>query len=309
MLDRNLAQTPVLSAELAELANAADTEIAGRLQTLATRQSEAEAVAPALIAQQMLAFVEDVSIYDDTAASHLLKGLLRHAAGQHTSSVEKTAIRIAGLANMGMGELVLTDEGNSLLAKLGNTDHEDAETAAEEPATVQHQAPVERKPFAQLRFGDRSFEIADGDAEDSLMFRSRGDDIWIALENDRGAGWDVVGAEMLSKSIDVHETYTHMHSIRLAAPELGQGAHVFELEHLRWWLKIEGNKALFTTDPKAGWTLIPADILSKDIRSLGLAAAERLIPNFRAKVSPDVKAWVRRMALAAAIMPITPALG
>lgn len=306
MLDIEKRSEPISSAELLDLADYADGPLASHLKALAHRQQDFEQAMPMIAARHLLGFFDHLKFYDDQAASHLVNGLLRVAAGQIPTSVEKTAMCIAGLAQVKKGEMSLTAEGTGLIARLWQELPPGPETSADPDSDVgATPEAVETTPFAMLRFGEKCFQIAEGKTEDELVFRLEGESDWRELDTNRVSGWDVVGAEMLTKTINVVDAYTRTHVIRLPAPDVAPNCHVFELEHLRWYLKIDGTTAEFATDPHQSWIAVPQDIKHETIRDLGIAAAQSMIPNFKDLVTTEANSWVRRMAHAAAIMPVS----
>lgn len=298
---------PIASADLRLLLEMPEEELRTSLGQLADRQSKAEAQELARMATRMLSLAETLCEYDETAASHLLKGLLRLAAHGTSLSVETTAMRISGIADLHDGTLSLTDDGLSVLGILSGKPQGDLSVSGHSghldivPHSAPEAAPV---PFAQMVFGDRTFEIADGADEESLTFRLKGKDQWHQLENNRYAGWDVIGAEMLSLTSDTLQDYLHMHTMRISTPELGANVHSFTLEAVTWWIEIDDNVARFRVSEKAEWQIVPSDIQEKNVRELGIKAVLRMYPDFRQKVDQDRREWLRRMAHAAGISPV-----
>ncbi len=261
------------------------------------------------MAERFLALIEGLAEYDDHAASHLLIGLLRIAAGQRLHSVERTALRIAGLANTTGDDLHLTEEGYTLVALISP---DAASRFAPIPLSdsaaypANDAATFDPQPFARMRFGDELFEIAEGAVEDSLAFRRDGEGPWQMLSNDRSAGWDVIGGEMLAATRDIVADYIMMHTVRLAAPELGAGVHRFELDQFHWHVRVTATTAELRIGEDGAWQLIPDSIRETSVRALGIRAAQAMIPDFVELLQPEITIWVRRMAHAAAISPVMP---
>lgn len=259
---------------------------------------------PAVVARWMLDVIAQISAYDDQAVSHLVTGFLKHACGQRLLSVEKTAMHISGLAHRVGEKFSLSEEGVNLMKVLAFS----ADTSEEEEFEDEDEAVVatgECRPFAKMNFGKDCYEIAEGDTENDLIFRSAAEGSpWTKLRHGRESGWEMIGAEILKHSMDVFSSYVNLHAIRLDDAKAGMGTHVFEIDNIRWWLRINGTEAEFTTDLTGNWTKIPQSIQEGSIRELGIAAAKELIPNFRKRLEPDAEAWVIRMAHAAAITPI-----
>lgn len=307
MPNRNVLIQPVTSAELHAVLDLPDDQWRMALVQLAERQSAAEAQETVRIASRMLTLAETLCEYDEAAASHLLKGLLRFAAQSTALSVESTAMRISGIADMPNSSLLLTEDGEALIRLLTGPAQgvHVAHGAAAQADGAAHggddPAPV---PFAQMVFGDRTFEIADGQDEETLTFRIKGQDFWRPLETNRYAGWDVIGAEMLTLTSDTVNDYIQMHTMRMGVPELGANVHSFALDNLKWWIEIDGSVARFRASETSEWLLVPADIQERNVRELGIQAARRMIPDFRQKIDHELKSWLRRMAHAAGITPV-----
>lgn len=309
---------PVTANELRNFADFVPDNIASHLLALADRHAKAEAAAHRLQAQNFLALIDGLGEYDSVVASHLLVSFLRIAAGQKLLSVEQTALRIAGLAETEHNGLKMTFEGKALLEMLspdapmpivhvayGGDHGSDAASGPDDAAEAESaDAPYTPTAFANIRFGQRVFEVADGRTPGSLAFRLVGNADWIPLKADRSLGWDEIGGEILERGIDLTAEYVMMHTMRLAAPEVGAGVHHFELLPLNWWLRISGKTAELRIDGSDDWLVVPDDIREGSVRALGIRAAERLIPDFHARLQPEAIIWSRRMAHAAAVTPI-----
>jgi hypothetical protein len=280
-------------------------ELATQARALAERQAEADARATARV---VLDLVDALAEHDSSAVSHLLRAVLRLALGAPLLAVEKTALRIAGLASLREEKLQPTPEGEALLAILSGAGpaHNPAPAAQETPAEAAPAAPGTPEAFATMRFGEITFEIAESGEGEGLIFRTSEQEAWLPLVADRTSGWVEIGAEMLNRVTDTTGTYVKTHTIRLPDPDHGPDVHRFELDHLHWWMQDHADGARFSTDPQAGWQAIDSRLQGDSLRDLGIAAAERMLPEFRAQIAADVQSWVRRMAHAAAIMPVLP---
>lgn len=298
---------PVTSSDLIKIEEHFGDDSRFALTALIERQVAAEADEARRVALQMLDLADALGEFDPDGASHLLKGLLRFLAQDHALSVEATALRISGLAELSGGSLTLTPEGQQLVAALtGSGKGTLVQEAEMDGATSVDPSSTSNQPvaFAQMVFGDRTFEVADGPQEEKLIFRIKGTDLWHDLRNDRYAGWDVIGAEMLSLTSDTVADYIQMHTMRLQDHSLGENVHSFALDNVKWWICIEDGTAKFRIDAADPWQVIPEQISESSIRQLGIEAAKRMIPNFRTRIDADMKSWLRRMAHAAAVTPV-----
>jgi hypothetical protein len=295
---------PVPSEALITLAAGASAGISSRIAQLAEQQAKAEADAPALMAKQLLNLIEGVADYDQNAASHLLIGLLRLAARQPLLTVERTALRIAGLVEPVQDALNLTSEGKGLLALIGSGKVHSADDPAAQQTATAAETKFEASPFATMRFGDQVFEVADGPIEDSLAFRLSSESDWQILSADRSSGWDVIGGEMLAKTRDALADYIMMHTVRLQAPERGEGAHRFELDQWIWFIRVRDQIAELAIGETGNWQVIHSKVQEKTIRDLGIRAAITMIPDFADSLQTEITIWLRRMAHAASISPV-----
>ena len=294
--------------ELQDLADYLPEAGQAMVAALVARQTAALAAGPAQTARKMLALVEALGEYDDQVASHLLIGVLRIASGVQTLAVERTALRIAGLATVNGDTFVLSGEGQAMIQSLVpgiEVALSNADTAISARQPDQGHIPAETTPFAQMRFGEKLFEIAEAPLEDMLCFRLAGQKAWTALDRDRSAGWAEIGAEILTRSTDVLSDYITMHTVRLPEADEGPDVHRFDLDNLRWWIRAIDGKAQFLADRKGVWQELPGeDPMAEPIRAIGIRAARTLIPGFEETIQPHAALWVRRMAHAATVSPI-----
>lgn len=274
----------------------------------ADRQAAAIAACPAHTAAKMLDLVEALGDYDDQVASHLLLGMLRIAAGKRLLAVERTALRIAGLAFLEGETFSLSKEGRALIERLvpgarvplATDDGAALRALPKQLATI----PTDTQPFAHMRFGEKLFEIAETPLEDMLCFRLLGTRDWTILNHDRMAGWDRIGTEILTRTTDVITDYIHMHTVRLPEAADTPDLHRFDLDNIRWWVRIIDGKAQFQPSEGADWQDLSDDPVAEPVRSIGIRAARQLIPGFEETLRANAMHWVRRMAHAASVSPI-----
>jgi len=274
----------------------------------AKRQAAAIAACPSHTASKMLDLVEALSEYDDRVASHLLVGMLRVAAGKRLFAVERTALRIAGLAYLDGDTFTLSKEGRALINTLVpgarftlTTDDGAAIRALPKELAI---IPTGSQPFAQMHFGEKLFEIAETPLEDMLCFRLLGTKDWTILNHDRMAGWGEIGAEILTRTSDVLTDYITMHTMRLPETADTPNVHRFDLDTIRWWVRIHDGKPQFQATENADWQDLSDDPQVEPVWSIGIRAARDLIPGFDETVRANAMQWVRRMAHAASVTPI-----
>lgn len=297
----------VTAQELLDLADHLPDMARSLLEPLAARQAAAMAAAPAQAARKLLGLVEALGDYDDQAASHLLIGLLRIASDGRPLSVERTALRIAGLATVAGDQFFLTPEGRNLVQSLSLglaafvEPDAHAQSWSSDPARTNWAGAT---PFAQIRCGDKLFEVADGPIEDTLAFRLHTEKDWVLLDADRSAGWAEIGAEILTRSSDVVGEYISMHTVRLLDPSGGPDLHRFDLGSFHWWVRVHEGKAQLRLADSEAWIDLPDDPKAEQIRSIGIRAARKHIPDFAVTIRAQAAIWVRRMAHAASVTPI-----
>ena len=228
-----------------------------QLQLLAqvlAAQVAAQEAAVTLQARRVLKLIEDVVEVDDAAASPVLRGLLRFAAGEVPSSTEAMALRIAGLAEAVGGRLELTPVAEGILAQQG--------IAAGEPVAVAADVPslpaAEFAPMARLRIGVESFDIARSEAMDALGFRATGSNgDWRVLANGLEEGWPEIIAEVLKATRDVVMEYVRMHMIHEREVALPEGQYHYDLYGMGWTVRGTPEHAEVRVEG-ADWTAFDA---------------------------------------------------
>ncbi len=70
-------------------------------------------------------------------------------------------------------------------------------------------------PFALMEIGQRSFEIAEDAADESLLFRSGSDLNWMRLERNRENGWTLIASEIVLTDPDAMDHFLQTYLLRL----------------------------------------------------------------------------------------------
>lgn len=270
--------------------------------------------------QTALGIIEAMSETQDDAASRTLTGLLRVLAKIPPRSVEVTALRIAGLAELVDGELRLTDEARSILARLGgvgpdrtllprvalNSDWLE-ELHAQEPAESEEApAATDVQQFSCLKIGESVFDIGEcAEPEGQLAFRrSAGGDTWQTLTNRIVDGWNEIAAEVISRTQDVIQEYVVMHMIRRRDVQVEDGVEVFNLYGIEWHVMVRDGRVMARIKPDDWADLPDADkLVSMASRDRAVAALRAILSDLDDQVGRDAEAWSRRMALGATVMP------
>ncbi|AWB47306.1 hypothetical protein HYN69_01205 [Gemmobacter aquarius] len=282
--------------------------VIGQLQGLAdvlARQVLLAEAAVAVLARRSLQLIEDVSEVDDSAASPVLRGLLRFACGETPNSTEAMALRIAGLAEAKAGKLVLTAVAEGILAQQG---FDRGVTEAELPEAVS--AAVVRpgddfSPMARLRIGEQSYDMARSEAIEALAFRVTGTDAaWQVLENGLEEGWPEIIAEVLRKTRDVVMDYVRMHMIHERDVTLPEGQYRYDLYGMSWTLRGTPDHAEVSVNG-GSWLAFDASGVSWDQpRDLSARAAIAGYPDIGDRIGADVHEWCKRIAAGSEVTPI-----
>lgn len=269
-------------------------------EVLADKVASSEA-AVRMEARRTLKLIEDVVEVDDAAASPVLRGLLRFAAGELPNSTEAMALRIAGLAEAKGGKLELTPVAEGILAQQG--------IAAAAPVEVVEDAPpapaAEFAPMARLRIGVESFDIARAEALDALGFRvtgSNGD--WRVLRNGLEEGWPEIIAEVLKATRDVVMEYVRMHMIHERDVALPEGQYHYDLYGMGWTVRGTPEHAEVSLNG-ADWAVFDASGVAWDSpRDLSARAALAGYPDIGERIGGDVHEWCKRLAAGSEVVPI-----
>lgn len=290
------------------LSQAVIAQLQGLADVLARQVMLAEA-AVKVVALRTLQLVEDVVEVDDSAASPVLRGLLRFACGQVPNSTEAMALRIAGLAEAKAGKLLLTAVAEGILAQQGfdggvATDGISV-TVPDAVADVPVVAADDFSPMARLRIGEASYDMARSDAIGALGFRLTGSAAgWQVLENGLEEGWPEIIAEVLRKTRDVVLDYVRMHMIHERDVALPEGQYRYDLYGMGWTVRGTPERAEVSVDG-ATWLAFDAASVGWDQpRELSARAAVAGYPDIGARIAADVHDWCKRIAAGSEVTPI-----
>lgn len=258
-----------------------------------------------VLARQTLGVIADVAEIDDSAASPALLGLLRYASGVLPSNAEAMALRIAGLAELTGGMLLLTPPAKAILYTHGfrlsdpNGMRMEAEVAVEETVSAAFVA------MARLRIGEVHHDIARCDATDQMAFRITGTAAdWAVLENGLEEGWPEIAAEIIKRTRNATLDYVRMHMIHTRDADLPEGEFLYDLYGMSWTVRGTPDKAEVKT-PDTDWMPFDASGVAADAtREFSARAALAGIADIEARIGQDVYEWSKRIAAGAEITPI-----
>lgn len=261
-----------------------------------------------VLARRTLQLVEDVTEVDESAASPVLRGLLRFACGEGPNSTEAMALRIAGLAEAKAGKLVLTAVAEGILAQQGLHGMDVTPRTAVMPDTVAEGSAAgggDFSPMARLRIGEVSHDVARSEAMDALGFRVTGStEAWQVLENGLEEGWPEIIAEVLRKTRDVVRDYVRMHMIHERDAPLPEGQYLYDLYGMGWTVRGTPDHAEVSVDGQE-WIEFDASGVGYDQpRDLSARAAIAGYPDIGTRIAADVHEWCKRIAAGSDVTPI-----
>lgn len=260
-----------------------------------------------VLARQTLGVIEDVREMDEGAASASLTGLMRYAAGRMPSSSEAMAMRIAGLAELRDGMLVLTDPAQSILYthgfRVSEREDEDAPEAA--AAAPEAAMPKEFHTMARLRIGEVHHDIARDDETEKFAFRITGSGAdWMLLDNGLEQGWPEMAAEIIKRTRNATFDYVRMHMIHRREAQMEAGEYLYDLYGLEWAVRGTPDHAE-AKGPDGQWRVFDASAASHDNpRDFSALAAFAAIPDLQARIGEDVHEWSKRIAAGSEITPV-----
>ncbi|PLL12067.1 hypothetical protein C0V75_14385 [Tabrizicola sp. TH137] len=260
-----------------------------------------------VLARQTLGVIEDVAEVEEGAASPALTGLMRYAAGRMPSNAEAMAMRIAGLAEMSDGHLLLTETATSILFthgfRLATSDVLEDAPEAEEVAEVQ--ASKEFQAMARLRIGEVHHDIARDDETDKFAFRITGSGAdWVLLDNGLEQGWPEMAAEIIKRTRNATFDYVRMHMIHRRDAPMPSGEYLYDLYGIEW--AVRGTPEAAEARGEDGtWRSFDASSASPDNpRDFSALAAFAAIPDLEARIGGDVHEWSKRIAAGSEITPV-----
>lgn len=256
-----------------------------------------------VMARQTLGLMEDLSEIDADATSPAVMGLLRYAAGRVPTSSEAMAMRIAGLAEVEGGLLLLTPAANGMLYNRGFRLAETPPVAVVEE--VVEAASLDFQPVARLRIGEVHHDIARDDATEKFAFRFTGtDDPWVVLEKGLQDGWPEMTAEVIAKTRNATFDYVRMHMIHKREASSVPGEFIYDLYGLEW--TVRGTPTHAEARGADGiWRVYDAAHIASDApRDFSALAAFAAYPDLAQRIGSDVHEWSKRIAAGSEVTPI-----
>jgi len=258
-----------------------------------------------VLARQTLGVIEDVAEIDEGAASSALTGLMRYASGRLPSNAEAMAMRIAGLADLVDGMLLLTPPAKAILYTHGFRLSNPQGMKVPEPEEIAEPEPEAFKPMARLRIGEVHHDIARDDETDKFAFRITGSgEEWVLLDNGLEEGWPEMAAEIIKRTRNATFDYVRMHMIHKRDADMPPGEFLYDLYGMEW--AVRGTPALAETRGEDGvWRAFDAADTPEDAtRDFSAKAAFTAVPGLAERIAADVHEWSKRIAAGSEITPV-----
>ena len=258
-----------------------------------------------VLARQTLGVIEDVAEVEEGAASPALTGLMRYASGKLPSSAEAMAMRIAGLADLSGGMLLLTPPAKAILYTHGFRLSDPQGMRVAESEVVAEPEPAAFRPMARLRIGEVRHDIARDDETDKFAFRITGSDAdWVLLDNGLEEGWPEMAAEIIKRTRNATFDYVRMHMIHKRDAVMPEGAFLYDLYGMEWAVRGTPEQAE-ARGADGVWHAFDAAHVSPDApRDFSALAAFAAVPDLAARIGDDVHEWCKRIAAGSEITPI-----
>ena len=267
-----------------------------------------------LLAPTMLALLEKLRDFDDTAVSYLVTGFLRVMAGGSPTPVEATALRIAGLSEMPVAyprktNVTFNEVAQGVLDDLGLGQELLAAAPATEQAVAAPVVPLRAVPdlipFARLSLLERDYAVAEDDDSGLLWFRpmegGTAED-WTVLDSRTVDGWSVVATEVLGKMLDIQRAFAMMHVIRRRDIATEEVAEIYDLHGLIWWLR-QGETGPEARLDGGDWAVYPAPAQS-EVKARAIDVLFHLVPDLSDQLKDKARDWAHRMAQTVQVSPI-----
>jgi hypothetical protein len=267
-----------------------------------------------LLAPTMLALLEKLRDFDDTAVSYLVTGFLRVMAGGSPTPVEATALRIAGLSEMPVAyprktNVTFNEVAQGVLDDLGLGQELLAAAPATEQAVAAPVVPLRAVPdlipFARLSLLERDYAVAEDDDSGLLWFRpmegGTAED-WTVLDSRTVDGWSVVATEVLGKMLDIQRAFAMMHVIRRRDIATEEVAEIYDLHGLIWWLR-QGEAGPEARLDGGDWAVYPAPAQS-EVKARAIDVLFHLVPDLSDQLKDKARDWAHRMAQTVQVSPI-----
>ena len=258
-----------------------------------------------VLARQTLGVIEDVAEIDEGAASPALMGLMRYASGRLPSSAESMAMRIAGLAELQNGMLLLTQPAKAILYTHGFRLDDPQGMKVEEPVVVPEPEPEAFRPMARLRIGEVHHDIARDEETDKFAFRITGtDDAWVLLDNGLEEGWPEMAAEIIKRTRNATFDYVRMHMIHHRDAVMPEGEFLYDLYGMEWAVRGTPDHAEARGADGVWRRFDAAHVPADATRDFSALAAFAAIPGLAERIGQDVHEWSKRIAAGSEITPV-----
>lgn len=268
---------------------------------------------------RMLTLIEALCDRETEAGLRVVTGFLRLVAGRTPTSVEAMHLCIAGLAQpVGAGAamphpsgLRLTAEAGRILTAIGlmaalpmpDGSLPAAPDAAPAPALA---LPDAFRAIANLSLGKATFDVGESADETCLAYRAAGlAGAWSPLQAGLADGWPEISTEIMLATQDTVKEYVFTHMIHERQQD-GLHTRVYSLYDLRWQIRTAPEGVQGRLETAAEWQDLPLPQtgFADHPRETAYLALLGLMPELAQAIRQGVRAWVRRMASGATVVPV-----
>jgi hypothetical protein len=168
--------------------------------------------------------------------------------------------------------------------------------------------PGTRSPFARLRIGPKSFDIADADPSvdgGALAFRVTGGADWIVLQVGIADGWHRIGADILLNDPAVLPHFLRTHAVRLSGWFAPGDRIDFDTLGTKWSVTCPDDRiALVEFDGRPVGEVAQSQATSADPREKAIDLLIAVVPDLRGRFGAMMDEWAGRLAAGASVTPI-----
>ena len=165
---------------------------------------------------------------------------------------------------------------------------------------------ADRAPFARLRIGAKTFDIAEDSPPDSpLCFREAGRPLWITLRAGLEDGWHRIGADILQADPQVLAHFLRTHAVRLGGWYRTGETIEFDTLGTLWSVSCtDEDQAQVVFDGRPPVAVARARATSADPREQAIDLLIAAVPDLGQVFHPKMDEWAGRLAAGASVTPV-----
>jgi|SRR6056297_94189 len=159
--------------------------------------------------------------------------------------------------------------------------------------------------FARLTIGQRTYDIAEAEDGERLMFRTECEEKWMRLEHTRDDGWTTIAAEIVQSDPDVMDHFLSTHLVRVDGEFDEPGEVSFDLlgRDVRLRYEQSGLSVLIGNEWRQADTF-GGEAMPLNGRARCHAALVRTGAMQSEELVPAMREWSGRIARGARVIPV-----